>query len=163
MKTKTCTKCGVKYPATAEYFYINKMNKDDFRGRCKQCMKKYQIAWRKRNPRYHKKYSKVWRGHNPQYDKNYRATLRGFTKRLHVNIRHRCDNVGDVNYIRYGGRGIRCIFTEQELYDWFVENNIDPRGKNVHRINNDDNYTLNNIISLSHKDHAKAHRILRGN
>lgn len=46
IKTKICTKCGGKYPATPKYFYRLKRNKNGLDPRCKTCcnriIKKYQ-------------------------------------------------------------------------------------------------------------------------
>ena len=38
MKEKTCTKCCIKYPLTAEFFYRDRSRKDGLRSRCKKCV-----------------------------------------------------------------------------------------------------------------------------
>lgn len=40
--TKACTKCGISYPATAEYFHRTKTNPDGLQYWCKSCMNVYQ-------------------------------------------------------------------------------------------------------------------------
>jgi hypothetical protein len=34
---KTCAKCKIEFPATTEYFYKNKQNKDGLYSYCKKC------------------------------------------------------------------------------------------------------------------------------
>jgi len=42
MKYKKCRKCGIKKPATLEYFTKEKGCTDELRSRCKECRKKYR-------------------------------------------------------------------------------------------------------------------------
>lgn len=42
MKTKRCSKCGVKKPATVKYFCKRDTNKDGLSGGCRQCRKAYK-------------------------------------------------------------------------------------------------------------------------
>ena len=44
MKYKTCKKCGIEFPRTAEFFYKSKDWADGLHGNCKECHKKYQKA-----------------------------------------------------------------------------------------------------------------------
>ena len=37
MKTKTCTKCKIEYPATLEYFYAHRWHSDGLKSWCKIC------------------------------------------------------------------------------------------------------------------------------
>jgi 5-methylcytosine-specific restriction endonuclease McrA len=39
-KTKVCTRCGIEYPATSEYFYLDKRRKNGLRAKCKLCHSK---------------------------------------------------------------------------------------------------------------------------
>lgn len=91
---KRCTKCGVEYPATPEYFRCKRNKKDGLEYRCKTCAKQdyqdsgseYQRQWRERHPEYHAQYfkknqetisrrtritSKAWRLSNPEQVRDY--------------------------------------------------------------------------------------------
>ena len=50
MKTKTCTKCGEKKPATPEYFQRRTRNRDGLSYRCKVCKNEEKRNWVKNNP-----------------------------------------------------------------------------------------------------------------
>ncbi len=53
ISTKYCTKCGQRYPATTEFFYVtHKHLKDKQRlsNWCKPCLRENNRAWRKKNP-----------------------------------------------------------------------------------------------------------------
>lgn len=90
--SKTCTKCGEPYPATAEFFQKRVDAKDGFRSDCKFCVQKrsaeYQKSnkerlsqqhkeWREANREHWQKNEKEWRKNNAQriYDKNLAARL----------------------------------------------------------------------------------------
>lgn len=49
---KRCTKCGVEYPATAEYFFSDKTKADGLYSSCKPCRTKYKAANRIRINQY---------------------------------------------------------------------------------------------------------------
>lgn len=48
--TKVCTKCGGVFPATAEWFILDKRNKSGLGARCRKCCRKYEYEWRNANP-----------------------------------------------------------------------------------------------------------------
>jgi hypothetical protein len=47
---RRCTKCGVEYPATLEYFHKHSSDTGKLRSRCKSCVKDANRDWRRRNP-----------------------------------------------------------------------------------------------------------------
>lgn len=49
MLTKVCTNCGRELPATTEYFYIRKDNKDGLRNDCKACHNERSRQYRENN------------------------------------------------------------------------------------------------------------------
>lgn len=158
MKEKTCTKCGETKSATLEFFYQHKECKGGLSTQCKQCTKACRKENRERNPQRDRDYQKKRREQNPGYPDAYRATLRGYVAKITGEMKQRCVNPNNPRYRHYGGRGICCSFTSQELYNWCIENNVDPRGLDTHRIDNDGNYTLDNIVFLIKSEHTKLHR-----
>lgn len=52
MKTKKCSKCKVESPI--DNFYKNSKLSDGLNSQCKNCYRRYNIDWVKRNPEYHK-------------------------------------------------------------------------------------------------------------
>ena len=51
---KTCKKCNIEFPATAEYFYKHTTTKDRLRHECKTCLLKSNkarvILWKEKYP-----------------------------------------------------------------------------------------------------------------
>lgn len=47
---KTCSKCGVEYPATTEYFYPHIRHSDGLTTRCRECERKLHKLSRDNNP-----------------------------------------------------------------------------------------------------------------
>lgn len=54
--TKICTKCGESFPATNEYFYAYKRNKNGLSSWCKSCCQKYNQVNRNKRREYHRDY-----------------------------------------------------------------------------------------------------------
>lgn len=151
---KTCTKCSEKLPATLEYFSPDKRNKDGLQGRCQNCCNNIRRIWREENPERHRKYQE-------KQQREYVKTFYGYVAYLVAHIKYRCTNRNYPDYKYYGGRGIRCLFTTQKLIKWLTVKDIDPRGLCIHRIDNDGNYSLNNIIFLERSRHTTLHHVER--
>ena len=143
---KCCSKCGKEYPRTKEYFPSDKQNKDGLYYWCKKCHSAATTNWAKKNKQKIK-----------EYQKKYYKTLKGYITHLVAAIKQRCTNPKASRYEYYGERGIKCKFTRQELYNWLISNKIDPRGLDIHRIDKNSNYTLDNIDFLTKSEHAKVH------
>jgi len=73
--------------------------------------------------------------------------------------KQRCENRNNPRYSCYGGRGIRLHFGTGKLYEWCLLNSIDPRGLEIHRIDNDGDYTLDNIEFLTKSEHTTLHNL----
>ena len=160
---KKCTKCGKKYPATKEFFTSDKRNKNGLQARCRKCTNIAAEIWQKRNKKRYKSNQKKYHQKNKEYLNNYgreyyRTTI-GYVHCLMSSIKARCTNPETHNYKNYGGRGIQYCFTFNELLSWLTTNNIDPRGLNIHRIDNDGNYTLDNIEFLDKNNHMRLHKL----
>ena len=67
-----------------------------------------------------------------------------WVQRFH-GIIQRCKNPRCSNYHRYGGRGIKCLITVEEIKQlWFRDKAYLLTRPSIDRINNDGNYTLKN-------------------
>lgn len=152
--TKKCTKCGKKYPKTKEYFIPSKRYKDGFGSWCRECKNTVSRIWCKKNP---KKRSKT--------RKKYHKTFRGHLSRLLSNIKQRCNNPNNPDYKYYGGRGIKCKFKSGKDFADYVLNElqIDPRGLDVDRIDNDGNYEKGNIQFVTRAENNKNKKRWRKN
>ena len=101
---KTCTKCGIEYPATAEYFHQKKGGKCGLASNCKGCVKKY-----------HQRYYKTPEGKKSSrkhYVKHRDACLKRALKRRH--------GVGAVElwtkfFVKQGGCCLGCGKHQSEL------------------------------------------------
>ena len=54
---KPCSKCGVEYPHTAEFFHVDRRRKCGLTPQCKVCRGKTALAWNKGNK---DRYNKNW-------------------------------------------------------------------------------------------------------
>jgi len=83
---KRCSKCGVEYPATREYFHVASKAKDKLNTQCKVCRskisrKRYEQnterilsvnrQWRDANPEKQQQARDRWNVENPEYFQNY--------------------------------------------------------------------------------------------
>lgn len=73
---KACSKCKTEYPATKEFFYSAKRNKDGLQSMCKNCAnadrKKYYQENKERLLAYAKKYYKDNKGYISDREKKYK-------------------------------------------------------------------------------------------
>ena len=161
---KTCTKCKIEYPATAEYFHCAKYGKHGLCSVCKKCRLKnhqqYYQGCKQKRQEYQSQYRQEHRKKIRQNDKKRKdtKTIRGRAYSVISNIRNRCYNVNHRPYQSYGARGIRLCFTVVELLQWLNVKSINPVGLECHRIDNNGNYTLDNIEFLTSAEHGIKHR-----
>lgn len=57
----------------------------------------------------------------------------------------RCNNKNDSSYERYGGKGIKCIWTLEEACKWYDENPRPSKDYTLDRIDPNGNYEVNNV------------------
>jgi len=115
MKTKICTKCGIKKQLSE--FHLDKRLKD---GHCYQC-----------------KICKL------NYDKNYYDDEPW--KLTFKHVISRCTNPKDKSYKDYGGRGIKCLISEEELKElWFRDKAYLMKKPSIDKKNNNGDYTFDN-------------------
>jgi 5-methylcytosine-specific restriction endonuclease McrA len=76
---KTCTKCGVSFPATVEFFYSHR---GGLHPRCKGCVREQVGAYRKTNPEKALAVTAKWRKEHPErvlaHKARYRVSHRDF-------------------------------------------------------------------------------------
>lgn len=74
-------------------------------------------------------------------------------------INSRCNCSKSRHYKDYGGRGIKCLITSEEIKIlWFRDKAFEMKKPSIHRINNDGNYEINNCKFLEFKEHLALHR-----
>jgi len=131
---KQCTKCGFwEYESE---FRKDRTKKDGLYPSCRLCCRKYQSNYRK-----HHLEQEIKRC------KRYYGSLRGYLANVFHCMEQRCTNTEVHNYYCYGGRGIEIKFkNRKEFIDYVVDVlQIDPRGLQIDRIDNDGHYEPGNI------------------
>jgi len=129
-----CYCCKQIKPISEFYKNVSKTNK--LSSECKQCNKMFSFLRRKKYP---------W-------------------SRTQENIKQRCNNINCKAYKYYGGRGIKCLITKEDIKKlWFRDNAKLMNRPSIDRIDNDGDYCLENcrFIEMSEnggkakKDNAK--------
>jgi len=97
--------------------------------------------------------------------KRYGSSIKGCLQVRFQAIKQRCTNKKQRLYYRYGGRGIKVKFKSLDDFRDYVMNElkVDPRGKHIHRIDNDGHYERGNIEFLTSKEHGLKHRKIEEN
>ena len=129
---KICTKCKMGKPLSE--FYRCKTLKDGLQSWCKVCIKAY----------YKTEHGKIAR---QRAYKKWSNTIDGHLYRCFSNINLRCSKPDRIDYKNYGGRGIENRFESSDDFLDYVVNvlQVDPRGLQVDRINNNGHYEPGNI------------------
>jgi len=152
MKTKICTKC--KHVKSIGDFYADRRNPNGLQSHCKKCMNKRSIK--------HQKTKKGKAIHNKACSK-YNKTVKGRAGACYYETKRRCEDKRHKKYKHYGGRGIGSKFKSRaEFVDYVVDVlKVDPRRKQIHRIDNDGDYEKGNIEFLACKKHLEKHKKVR--
>lgn len=145
--TKQCTKCGERKSFSA--FHKLKSGKYGLHPVCKKCRKIYD--------------QKYYQDHQQQCltkDKEYRETIIGCLHGRFTGIKHRCNNLNNINYKNYGGRGIKCLFENADKFVDYIINElqIDPRGLQIDRIDNNGHYEPGNIRFVTRSENQRNKR-----
>lgn len=173
---KRCSKC--KKRKLLFEFYKDKQKLVGYTSRCKLCINKQHKVYRQAHKieaaEYQRKYCKENRNKRREYGRKhyknnkekehkrtmrYKKTLKGYVVHLVAGIKQRCNNPNNSRYENYGGRGIKVCFNSNELFLWLIEKEIDPRGLEIHRIDNNGNYVLENIEFLTKSKHTILHNL----
>jgi len=179
---KTCGKCKIE--KSIKEFHKNKYYKDGLSFRCKQCAHKYnkerynnlkekfknyyqinkqkilekqKIKYNISNPKIKERYEK-----NKlkiilyQMNRYYPYKIKYPWKFTLQHIKQRCNNSNHTHYKYYGGRGIKCLITEEELkFLWFRDCAYELEQPSIHRIDNDSDYELNNCQYIEKSKNSK--------
>ena len=79
-------------------------------------------------------------------------TIEKHLRRIFSAMKQRCYKKNNLQYHRYGGRGIKICFERDEFVDYVInELQIDPRELDCDRIDNNGNYERGNIRFVTHK------------
>ena len=167
---KICTKCKKEFPATADYFYRDRVRKDNLRPDCKKCVAKrcgkYQQTERGKeaNNRAGRKFVSKNKDKELKRVKLYRKTLNGYLRQVYSNIKSRCNNPKYPRYKDWGGRGIENRFSNFDdflayiVIDLGIVSFEQIKGLNIDRINNDGHYEPGNIRFITAKDSCNNRR-----
>ncbi|GAF95477.1 unnamed protein product, partial [marine sediment metagenome] len=126
-----CTKC--KEEKELEEFYKDKQKRSGFRSSCKDCYDKFSIESHKKFP---------W-------------------KKTLYKIKSRCNNINDNSYSRYGGRGIKCRITAEEIKKlWFRDKAYEMEKPSIDREDNDGHYEFGNCRYMELVENIKRAHII---
>ncbi len=161
---KVCTSCQSKLPACTDFFRKQSFRKDGLQVVCKECMRKTDARYRETlaYKESQSKYSATERGKEAGRNrlKTYRGTINGHLVNIYHHIKERCESPHHSKYEYYGGRGIVCRFrTSREFADYVINVlDIDPRGLDCDRIDNNGHYEKGNVQFITHKDNLAKRR-----
>jgi len=159
---KTCTKCEEPKEATLENFPPRKNSKDGLSGWCRKCTRlahrKYASSEKFRTTQ--RKYRSSTKGKVTHRKTNLREskTIKGYLRKAYYGMFTRCEQRPT-----YIAKGIGCKFVALDNFRDYVVNvlQVDPRGKDCHRIDNDGHYEPGNIEFLLPDEHKKVHAMMR--
>ena len=169
---KSCSQCKTEHPPTSEYFGREPRAKDGLRSECKVCTSKanniygakYRLTEKGKatGRKSDKKYRESAHGKRKRelYAEEYRVTINGHLRNIFSSMRQRCNNPDQKAYKNYGGRGIKvCFGSANEFVDCVInELQIDPRGLQIDRIDNDGNYERGNIRFVTRRENNENKR-----
>lgn len=155
MKTKICSKCGKE--KLLSNFHKCKKGKFKRKSVCKLCRKKQY----KNNYTQIKKYQKL---HKKEIDINRQKYYQQYPWRKTLErIKQRCNNPKNDSYKNYGGRGIKCLITEEEVKElWFRDKASEMKKPSIDRIDNDGDYTFDNcrFIEMSENTSIRFKKLI---
>lgn len=138
---KICTNCNIDKPLTD--FSKSSKNKDGLRYYCRSCSVAKALEWnRKHKKRRYIAKLKFERTH-PWY-KTYR------------HIFNRCNYKKSNGYARYGGRGIKCLITINELKQlWFRDSAYQLLHPSIDRLDHDKDYSFDNCRYIEYSENSR--------
>lgn len=159
---KLCSICK-KYLLLGE-FNIDRSRKDGLKYFCRGCEsqqnRKRYIKNREEVLRQKKQYYRDNRDKCLRLNKKYRGTIRGHLCRVFHGMNQRCNSSDHPTFKNYGGRGIRNRFGSSAGFVEYVISTlqVDPRGLQIDRINNNGHYEKGNIRFVTCKENLNNRR-----
>jgi len=144
---KCCPSC--ERELTVEDFHKDKSTGDGLACYCKECKRRYDVE--------HYAQNKIRiRLRHKENHKKYYATIKGHLKIVFGNINKRCNDTSGKDFGRYRGRGIQNRFKSlDEFRDYITDElQVDPRGLQIDRIDNDGHYEKGNIRFVTAKENC---------
>ena len=158
---KLCNDC--KIFKKLDEFHKHKKSKDGYRNSCKSCRKiklrKYYIHNKNKIKLRVNQYRKEHLQERLILKRNYRKKYAW--QRVLEYIKQRCNYPKNDNYKYYGGKGIKCRITAQELKELWIRDKAYLMEKpSISRKNHDKDYILNNckFIELSENSRESIQR-----
>ena len=164
MKTKICTKCGIK--KLLSDFYKDKSHNNGVRCECKQCNdirkrnwdKKHKIHVRNNHKKYRQLHYKYLQQLNKKYYEEHKKDLLQYRQKIKkespwiltwYRINNRCNNTNNLDYPLYGGKGIKNKLTQEDCkFLWFRDKAYLLKQASIHRKNSNKNYTISNCCYI---------------
>ena len=117
---------------------------------------------------YNKQYWKKNKIKESERCKKYKKTFFGKMTNLLNSIKQRCTNIKQDNYSRYGGKGIKCFLTKEDLFHLAMRDEYNKLKKpSIDRKDSNKNYTLENCrfieltknVKIAHKNKKYSKRV----
>lgn len=140
-RVKFCTKCKGK--KLFSDFNRDSSKKDGYNPNCKVCRRIYY----QKNKKVVLDKNKVFYQVNKQ---RILSTLKEYRhkypwRQCFSDIKQRCNNIKNKDYKYYGGKGIKCLISKEEIkFLWFRDRAYLMKQASIDRTNNNGNYELNN-------------------
>ena len=142
---KLCSQCDKLKEIT--YFKKENRNKSGVTCWCKDCVT--QLS---------KKYYKI--NKNKILENNRLKHKKSPWKSHFYHLRDRCDNINNKFYHRYGGRGIKCLITLDEIKKlWYRDKGYLLKKPSIDREDNDGNYEYGNCRFIELSENSKLSNI----
>lgn len=163
MNIKYCIDCKEWKPISD--FNNYKTSKDGKHYYCKICSKKRKKKYYENDKEYLLSIAKEYYQNNKEkcikYNKKYNIKLKIFQPWyfVYVHIKTRCENIKDINYKYYGGRGIKCNITKEEIKKlWFECCAWRLKRPSIDRIDVNGNYEYSNCRFIEQGENSKKAR-----
>jgi hypothetical protein len=149
---KRCYGCGAE--KELKDFPRHKGRYDGHNSLCKECFKIYRKKNKERIRLKQKEWKNNHRHYQSEYDRN--RWIKEPWKIVLKNIKTRCNNQKREDYKYYGGRGIKCSITLDEIrLLWFRDKAYLLCKPSIDRKDNDGNYTFGNCRFIEHSENSK--------